>query len=79
MLTKDVKFEWTKECQIAFFESLKKLLVTAPVFVYPRFGAGEEFVIETNASLAGLGAVLGQKQVDGCSSGSICLTKLSYS
>lgn len=39
--------------------------VTAPVLVYLRFGGGEEFVLETDASLEGLGAVLSQKQADG--------------
>ena len=44
---------------------LKELLVTAPVLAYPRFGPQEEFVLETDASLNRLGAVLGQRQDDG--------------
>jgi len=48
------------------FERLKELLTTAPILTYSRFGPGEEFVLETDASLEGLGAVLSQKQGDGC-------------
>lgn len=61
---KDAKFEWSRECQKAF-DDLKEQLVTAPVLVYPGFGEGEEFVLETGACLQGLGAVLGYKQSDG--------------
>lgn len=60
---KNAQFEWTQECQTAF-DILKQLLVTAPVLAYPRFGPSEEFVLETDASLQGLGAVLGQRQSD---------------
>ena len=47
------------------FEQLKDLLTTAPILAYPRFGPGEEFVLETDASGEGLGAVLSQRQDDG--------------
>ena len=63
LLKKDVEFVWSEECK-ASFDSLKESLISAPVLVYPRFGAGEQFVLETDASLEGLGAVLGQKQAD---------------
>ena len=50
-------FEWSCACHDAF-EALKSLLVTAPVLAYLRFGEGVEFVVETDASISGLGAVL---------------------
>ena len=61
---KDAEFKWTRVCQDAF-EALKRLLVTAPVLAYPQFGEGIKFVLETDASTSGLGAVLSQKQQDG--------------
>ena len=63
-LTKNnVQFQWTTKCQEAFDE-LKQLLTTAPVISYPQFGANSEFILETDASTSGLGAVLhvGQEQ-----------------
>ena len=61
---KDVAFEWSSECEAAF-SKLKSLLTEAPVLVYPRFGKGEHFLLETDASGVGLGAVLSQQQSDG--------------
>lgn len=63
------------------FDTLKESLITAPVPVYPRFGAGEEFVLETDASLEGLGAVFGQKQPDGQFHPvhGLCFSKFTYS
>ena len=61
---KDVTFEWSRACHDVF-EALKSLLVTAPILAYPCFGEGVEFVVETDASTSGLGAVLSQKQQDG--------------
>ena len=63
LLKKDVLFQWTSECQ-AVFEKLKSLLTTALVLAYPSFEAGTEFILETDASKIGLGAVLVQKQTD---------------
>ena len=59
---KDVSYVWSEECQQAFNE-LKVQLIKAPVLVYPDFT--ERFVLETDASGLGLGAVLSQKQPDG--------------
>ena len=61
---KEVAFHWTEECQAAF-DRLKELLITSPVLAYPQFGPGKEFVLETDASLEGLVAVLSQWQTDG--------------
>ena len=57
-------FQWDDSCQQAFTQ-LKECLVSAPVLVYPRFKADVPFVLETDASVQGLGAVLAQKQADG--------------
>ena len=61
---KNAPFEWTLKCQEAF-KRLKQLLCRAPVLAYPQFGPGQQFVLETNASLAGLGAVLSQTDDQG--------------
>ena len=59
---KDVSFIWNPECQQAF-EQLKELLRTSPVLCFPNFT--RPFILETDASGTGLGAVLAQQQPDG--------------
>ena len=59
---KDVSYVWSEECQKALDE-LKGRLTKAPVLVYPDFT--ECFILETDASGLGLGAVLSQKQPNG--------------
>ena len=61
---KNAVFCWTKECECAF-QKLKDLLVSAPVLAYPQFGASQSFILETDASMVGLGAILSQEQSDG--------------
>ncbi|XP_073304134.1 uncharacterized protein [Primulina huaijiensis] len=55
---KTVKFEWTNECQQSFQE-LKDKLTSAPVLSLPE--GVEDFVVFTDASKKGLGAVLMQR------------------
>ena len=55
-------FEWMIEHQEAF-DALKEAPCTAPVLGYPYFT--REFILETDASLKGLGAVLSQQHKDG--------------
>ena len=62
MTRKDVSWKWDEECQQAF-ESLKQKLVQAPILAYPKFE--RDFVLETDASVKGVGAVLSQQLDDG--------------
>ena len=54
--------EWDDRCQ-ALFEALKKLCSESPVLAYADYS--KPFVLHTDASTTGLGAVLYQKQSDG--------------
>ena len=56
---KDAEFSWTAEANCAFAK-LKERLTTAPVLGYPN--PEGEFVLDTDASSFGLGAVLSQLQ-----------------
>ena len=59
---KNIVFVWTGRCQAAFTE-LRKKLTQAPVLAYPCFD--NPFILETDASGEGIGAVLSQVQGDG--------------
>lgn len=54
-----IKFEWNNECQEAF-KAIKQMLTTSPVLSFPKKEG--EFILETDASNIGIGAVLSQKQ-----------------
>ena len=62
LLKKDAPFSWTEKQQNAF-DRLKEMLVKAPILGYPDFE--KPFIIYTDASGIGLGAVLSQVKEDG--------------
>jgi len=53
------KFIWEDKCQDAFDE-LKRVLSSSPILSFPREEG--EFILDTDASNIGIGAVLSQKQ-----------------
>ena len=55
-------FEWT-ELHEQSFEKLKLALTSAPVLAYPNYN--KPFLLEMDASLKGLGAVLSQEDDNG--------------
>ena len=55
------EFQWTPACQEGF-NQLKKALMETPVLAYPDYS--KPFILETDASLKGLGMVLSQKGDD---------------
>ena len=56
------EFKWTEECETGF-TNLKQALISAPVLAYPDYS--KAFILETDASLKGLGTVLSQRGDDG--------------
>ena len=58
---KDIKIVWSSDCDQAF-ENLKTSLVNTPVLVYPDLT--KPFILDTDTSGVGIGAVLSQKQDD---------------
>ena len=55
---KDVPYIWSEECEEAF-KTLKEKLTSSPILSRPKFD--EQFILETDASQTGLGAVLLQR------------------
>ena len=62
LFKKDTIYQWNPACQEAF-DTLKQKLITAPILIYPDFE--KEFILFTDASYSGLGAVLAQLDADG--------------
>ena len=62
LLEKGVHFNWTTDCQQAF-DSLHSHLTSPPILAFPDFS--KEFILDTDASDTGLGAVLSQLHDDG--------------
>ena len=58
LLKKRVAYQWTSKQEQAF-QTLKNALTSAPILVYPDFD--RPFVLHTDASKVGLGAVLAQQ------------------
>ena len=54
-----IREKWNSSCETALAK-LKQMLTEAPVLGFPDFSCG--FILETDASFNGLGAVLSQKQ-----------------
>ena len=64
LLQKGKKFVWNTECQTAF-DNLKKALTESPVLAVPDLAdANESFVVHTDSSKLGFGAILTQ-EIDG--------------
>ena len=61
LLKKETPFQWTEKQQRAF-DFLKSRLMEAPILQYPDFT--KKFILYTDASGTGLGAVLSQKDDD---------------
>ena len=59
---KNVPFDWTIHCQNAFDE-LRKCLVSSPILAYPDYN--RRFILDTDASDTGIGAVLSQISDEG--------------
>ncbi|GBM61026.1 Retrovirus-related Pol polyprotein from transposon 297 [Araneus ventricosus] len=51
-------FNWTEECEKSF-NNLKQALTSSPILTYPR--TDKDFILDTDASNEGIGAVLSQK------------------
>ncbi|CAG2241057.1 unnamed protein product [Mytilus edulis] len=56
------EFKWTSDCQESF-EKLKQFLISAPILSYPDMN--KKFILDTDASGFGLGAVLSQVHENG--------------
>jgi hypothetical protein len=55
LLKKYIKFQWIEECQQSF-NTLKKKMVTVPIFVFPYWS--KDFNVHVDASSIAIGVVL---------------------
>lgn len=60
LLKKNVKFDWSPECQNAF-EILREKLLNPPILMMPDFS--KPFIITTDASDTAIGAILSQGEI----------------
>ena len=77
---KDAVFHWSADCQGAF-DRLKTLLTTSPITAFPNFS--QSFRLYTDASTAGLGAILaqvreGKERIICCASRSLNQAEKAY-
>lgn len=57
LLSKDKRYAWSEQCQVAF-ETLKEKLISAPILAYPDIS--KSFILTCDASDSAVGYVLGQ-------------------
>ena len=62
IIKQDILFIWAPDCEKAFVE-LKYKIIEHPILVFPDFE--KEFIVQTNASLYAVGAVLSQLDNEG--------------
>ena len=77
---KDAVFHWSADCQDAF-DHFKTLLTTSPITAFPDFS--QSFRLYTDASTAGLGAILaqvreGRERIICCASRSLNQAEKAY-
>lgn len=60
-ITENRKLNWTESCQSAF-DKVRNILSSYPVLAFPRYGPSDEFILTTDGSGIGIGAVLSQMQ-----------------
>ena len=77
---KDAVFHWSEDCQTAF-DQLKTRLTTSPITAFPDFS--QAFRLYTDASTAGLGAILaqvrdGKERIICCASRALNKAEKSY-
>ena len=77
---KDALFHWSEDCQAAF-DQLKARLTTSPITAFPDFS--QAFRLYTDASTAGLGAILaqvreGKERIICCASQALNKAEKSY-